>query len=178
VDWSAVAAGRSEARVRQLPGGINSMGAIKFMMPNEYGIYLHDTPNKALFGSQDRWLSNGCVRVEDAERLARWVFGDMPRPTHPEREDHLQLYEPMPVYLTYLTAAPDSGESFFRPDPYERDTKVLARFAGKETGMRDARQPLMIDFDAPPRSGQSGKAGTTSPSKRQNSGKPGLKALR
>jgi murein L,D-transpeptidase YcbB/YkuD len=56
------------------------MGAIKFMMSNEYGIYLHDTPNKALFSSEGRWVSNGCVRVEDAGRLARWIFGAVPRP--------------------------------------------------------------------------------------------------
>jgi murein L,D-transpeptidase YcbB/YkuD len=171
VDWSAVAAGRAEARVRQLPGGANSMGAIKFMMPNEYGIYLHDTPNKALFGSEDRWGSNGCVRVEDAERLGRWIFGVMPRPTHADREDHLQLYEPMPVYITYLTASPDAGATLFRPDPYQRDAKVLARFAEKTPSMREARPPLTIDLDALPKNGPSGDA--KEKLKRQDAGKPG-----
>jgi murein L,D-transpeptidase YcbB/YkuD len=148
VDWSAVASGKIELRVRQLPGGANSMGVIKFMMPNEYGIYLHDTPNKALFAGDDRWVSNGCVRLEDAERLARWIVGAMPRPTHPDQEDHLQLYEPMPVYITYLTASPDGGPTLFRPDRYSRDAKVLSRFAGDEAKMRDARPPLTIDLDA------------------------------
>lgn len=147
LNWSAIASGKSEARVRQLPGGANSMGAIKFMMPNEYGIYLHDTPNKALFAGEERWVSNGCVRVEDAERLARWIFGAMPRPTHPDREDHLQLFEPMPVYITYLTASPDSAATLFRPDPYQRDARVLARFADSEPTMRDPRPQLTIDFD-------------------------------
>jgi murein L,D-transpeptidase YcbB/YkuD len=173
VDWSAVAAGRAEARVRQLPGGANSMGAIKFMMPNEYGIYLHDTPNKALFGSDDRWVSNGCVRLEDAERLARWIFGGLPRPTHPDREDHLPLYEPMPVYITYLTASPDGGATLFRPDPYERDAKVLARFADKAPSMREARPPFTIDLDALPKTGPNGDLKEKSPSKRQGGGKPG-----
>jgi murein L,D-transpeptidase YcbB/YkuD len=176
VDWSAVAAGKTEARVRQLPGGANSMGAMKFMMPNEYGIYLHDTLNKALFAGEDRWVSNGCVRLEDAGRLARWIFGGMPRPTQPDREDHLQLYEPMPVYITYFTAAPEGSAAIFRPDPYERDAKVLARFTDKEPGMRDTRPPLMIDLDALPKSGEDGKAKQPSPSKRQNGGKPTSKS--
>jgi murein L,D-transpeptidase YcbB/YkuD len=178
VDWAAVAAGKTEARVRQLPGGTNSMGAIKFMMPNEYGIYLHDTPSKTLFAGEERWVSNGCVRLEDAGRLARWIFGGQPRPTHPDREDHLQLYEPMPVYITYLTAAPDGTATLFRPDPYERDAKVLARFADKDSGMRDARPPLMIDLDASPSSGQDGKAAKSAPSKRQIGGKPTSKSPR
>jgi murein L,D-transpeptidase YcbB/YkuD len=146
VDWSSVASEKTELRVRQLPGGANSMGAIKFMMPNEYGIYLHDTPNKALFAGEDRWVSNGCVRLEDAERLARWIFGAMPRPTDPDREDHLELFEAMPVYITYLTASPEGSGTLFRPDPYARDAKVLARFAGDEPKMREARPPLTIDF--------------------------------
>jgi murein L,D-transpeptidase YcbB/YkuD len=173
INWSAVAAGKSEARVRQLPGGANSMGAIKFMMPNDYGIYLHDTPNKALFGDDERWVSNGCVRLEDAERLARWIFGGMPRPSHADREDHLQLYEPMPVYITYLTAAPDGAATLFRPDPYGRDAKVLARFTDKEPEMRDARPALTIDFDAPQPSGRDEEAKKTVPAKRQKSGKTG-----
>jgi murein L,D-transpeptidase YcbB/YkuD len=171
VDWSAIAAGRAEARVRQLPGGANSMGAIKFMMPNEYGVYLHDTPNKALFGGEDRWVSNGCVRVEDAERLARWIFGAMPRPTHSDREDHLELFEPMPVYITYLTASAEGGATLFRPDPYERDAKVLARFAGDGPAMREARPPLTIDLDALPTSGSDGDAKAKSPAKRRDGNK-------
>jgi hypothetical protein len=93
VDWPAVAKGHLELRVRQLPGGANSMGAIKFMMPNEYGIYLHDTPSKALFAAENRWVSNGCVRLEDAERLARWVFGAMPRASDSKWEEHVPLQQ-------------------------------------------------------------------------------------
>ena len=149
VDWSAVASGDTELRVRQLPGGGNSMGAIKFMMPNEYGIYLHDTPNKALFAQDDRWISNGCVRLEDAERLAKWIFGAVPRPSDPDREDNLALYEPMPVYITYLTASSDLADAtLFRADPYGRDTKVLAKFMKEEEGLKPARAMLDIDLDA------------------------------
>lgn len=149
IDWAAVAAGSVEQRVRQLPGGANSMGAIKFMMPNEFGIYLHDTPNKALFAQDDRWISNGCVRLEDAARLAQWIFGAVPRPADPDREDNLALFEPMPVYLTYLTASSDGGSgTLFRADPYRRDTKVLAQFIAEGDSHRPARPALEIDFDA------------------------------
>lgn len=152
VDWAAVAEGRAEQRVRQLPGGANSMGAIKFMMPNEYGIYLHDTPNKALFAGEDRWVSNGCVRLEDAERLARWIFGAMPRPADPDKEDFLELFAPLPVYITYLTAEPGTGGgALFRADPYKRDAKVMARFADEDDGMREARPVLTIDLDEKPK---------------------------
>ncbi len=63
--------------VRQQPGPWNSMGKMKFEMPNDYGIYLHDTPLKEKFAG-DRWISNGCVRLEDYQRFARWVFGYVP----------------------------------------------------------------------------------------------------
>jgi hypothetical protein len=142
VDWRAVADGVRELRVRQLPGEGNFMGDIKFMMPNEYGIYLHDTPGKVLFDSDDRWLSNGCVRVEDAHRLARWLFGRMPSAESPDRESDVPLDQPVPVYITYLTVGTADKRLTFRPDRYERDATVLARFAEAGDGMVDA-----TDFD-------------------------------
>jgi murein L,D-transpeptidase YcbB/YkuD len=146
VDWKAVADGKLEIRVRQLPGGANSMGAIKFMLPNDYGIYLHDTPNKAAFNEESRWVSNGCVRVEDAERLARWIFGAMPRSTDPDREQYQPLREAIPVYMTYLTVGTGAGEPTFRADPYDRDNVVLERFADAGDGMQEAKPRLQIEF--------------------------------
>ncbi len=146
VDWNAVAKGHLELRVRQLPGGANSMGAIKFMMPNEYGIYLHDTPNKALFAGDNRWASNGCVRLEDAERLARWVFGAMPPITNSKWEEHVPLQQAIPVYVTYLTVGAASDGPIFRADPYNRDKPVLERFAEAGDGMADANRQLEIDL--------------------------------
>lgn len=127
VDWRAVAAGKIELRVRQLPGRGNSMGDIKFMMPNDYGIYLHDTPDKSLFAKEDRWLSNGCVRVEDAHRLAKWLFGEMPTGSDPNAEEDKPLDAPVPVYITYLTASASKDGVVFRADPYQRDEALLAR---------------------------------------------------
>jgi hypothetical protein len=137
VDWRAVANGDLEIRVRQLPGPGNSMGDIKFMMPNEHGIYLHDTPNKALFAQDHRWVSNGCVRVEDARRLARWMFGEWPTPQDKSRETRVDLETPLPVYITYLTTTPETEGVAFRSDPYQRDGALLARFDGLGDGMTD-----------------------------------------
>jgi murein L,D-transpeptidase YcbB/YkuD len=128
VDWSAVASGRHKLRVRQLPGPGNGMGEMKFMMPNRLGIYLHDTPNKAAFESEDRRISSGCVRVEDARRLARWLFkGEPPEPRGTAPEQRVDLPEPVPVYITYLTAVPaERGGILFQPDVYGRDPALLA----------------------------------------------------
>jgi murein L,D-transpeptidase YcbB/YkuD len=128
VDWAAAAEGKVELRVRQLPGRANSMGDVKFMMPNDYGIYLHDTPDKWRFGNEDRWISNGCVRLEDAQRVAKWLFGEMPKGASPDREEDIQLDKPVPVYITYMTAAATSDGVTFRKDPYERDPALLARY--------------------------------------------------
>jgi murein L,D-transpeptidase YcbB/YkuD len=139
IDWAAVAAGKTELRVRQLPGHANSMGAIKFMMPNDFGIYLHDTPDKGLFGKDERWLSNGCVRVEDARRLAAWLFGSMPKGKDPDAEEDVQLDRPVPVYITYLTVGASPDGLVFRKDPYDRDAAVLARTFGAGTAKLTAR---------------------------------------
>jgi L,D-transpeptidase YcbB len=97
------------------------MGRIKFMLPNRLGIYLHDTPDRAAFARSDRRLSSGCVRVEDAERLARWLIpGALPAATRmPEQQ--VQLPQPVPVYITYLTAIPAEDRLVLLPDPYSRD---------------------------------------------------------
>jgi murein L,D-transpeptidase YcbB/YkuD len=107
------------------------MGEIKFMMPNHLGIYLHDTPDKTLFDVDDRWISNGCIRVQDARRLARWLFGEMPHAEPRDRQQRVDLDDPVPVFITYLTAAPGAdGEIVFRADPYSRDAPIIARMFG------------------------------------------------
>jgi murein L,D-transpeptidase YcbB/YkuD len=103
VDWKAVAAGRETVWVRQRPGPGNSMGEVKFGFPNEHGIFLHDTPKKELFQSAERALSNGCVRLEDAPRLARWLLGRDPSALDADiPEQHVALPRAMPIYITYL----------------------------------------------------------------------------
>jgi murein L,D-transpeptidase YcbB/YkuD len=103
VDWKAVAAGRETVKVRQLPGSDNSMGEVKFGFPNQHGIFLHDTPKKELFQAAERNLSNGCVRLEDAPRLARWLLGRDPRVVDADvPEQHVALPRATPIYITYL----------------------------------------------------------------------------
>lgn len=121
IDWDAVAAGRQEVRVRQLPGGSNAMGKVKFMFPNDLGIYLHDTPQRDLFAKEDRHYSNGCVRLEDAQRLGRWFFGKALAADGDRPEQHVPLPQAVPVYLTYLTAVPTAQGVQFLPDVYDRD---------------------------------------------------------
>jgi len=132
VDWQAVRDGKLLLRIRRGPGPGNSMGDIKFMMPNDLGIYLHDTHDKSVFAKDHRWVSNGCVRVEDAQRLAAWLFGAMPQVDDPSVETRVNLPEPVAVFLTYLTAAATADGVVFRADPYERDTAVLTRYFGAE----------------------------------------------
>ena len=129
IDWAEVAAGRRELRVRQLPGQGNMMGDVKFMMSDELGIYLHDTPDRSLFNSADRRLSSGCVRLEDADRLAQWLIGDAPGVQSARPEQRVDLPEPVPVFITYFTAAPTESGIVFREDVYGRDRTVLAGIA-------------------------------------------------
>ena len=123
VNWKAMASGKASLRMRQRPGGANVMGAMKFMFPNSLGIYLHDFPDKSLFGRADRFISSGCVRLEDAPRLARFLFGGpAPRPSGPAPEQQVDLPEPVPVYITYLTALPDPARGVaLQRDVYARD---------------------------------------------------------
>ncbi|HKY81216.1 MAG TPA: L,D-transpeptidase family protein [Sphingobium sp.] len=121
IDWQAVADGRQQLRVRQLPGGANAMGKVKFMFPNDLGIYLHDTPSRDLLAKPERHFSNGCVRLEDADRLGRWFFGKPLIAETGEPEQHIPLPQPVPVYLTYLTAVPSADGVQFLPDFYGRD---------------------------------------------------------
>jgi murein L,D-transpeptidase YcbB/YkuD len=132
VDWAAVEAGQKVIRVRQLPGAGNSMGKVKYMMPNDFGIYLHDTPHKEVFADENRWISNGCIRLEDAPRFASWLIGGLPQVADPDRPQRVDLQAPVPVYITYLTASATPQGVTFRADPYRRDGAVIARYFGEE----------------------------------------------
>jgi murein L,D-transpeptidase YcbB/YkuD len=101
VDWKAVAAGTAVVKVRQKPGPANSLGRFKFDIPYSDGIYLHDTPKKELFAQENRSLSHGCVRLEDAEKLARWLLGKDP-PVASAPEEHIPLPRPVPITISYL----------------------------------------------------------------------------
>jgi murein L,D-transpeptidase YcbB/YkuD len=139
VNWRAIATGKQQPtiRVRQLPGPWNSMGEMKFEMPNDYGIYLHDSPHKELFDDKDRHLSNGCVRLQDYRRFASWVFGLPPVPNSPV-EEVFQLPRPVSIYLTYLTVAAGPNGVIFRPDPYGLDTLAMPQMFGGQAQVASA----------------------------------------
>jgi murein L,D-transpeptidase YcbB/YkuD len=121
VNWRSVANGKKTVHVRQLPGPDNFMGRVKFMFPNALGIYLHDTPDKDLMLKDQRQLSSGCVRLEDADRLGRWLLAKpLPRRVR-KPEQRVELPELVPVYISYFTAMPKDGLIAFHPDPYRRD---------------------------------------------------------
>ena len=129
VDWQAVVDGRQEVRLRRLPSPANSMGMMKFMLPNYFGIYLHDSPEKDHFTKNELWISNGCVRVEDYKRLASWLFGGhVPKGKDPKVEEEVDLPTPTPVYMTYLTAQPTANGIQFMEDHYGRDAHLMERY--------------------------------------------------
>ena len=102
VDWQAVIEGRERVYVRQRPGPANSMGQMKFSLANSRDIYLHDTPMKDLFHQEDRSLSAGCIRLEDAPRFARWLLGEELALTASAPEQHIPLQSMVPITITYL----------------------------------------------------------------------------
>lgn len=125
VDWHAVADGSLQVRVRELPGPANSMGHVKFGFPNAYDIYLHDTPVKELFAQDDRDLSHGCIRLQDAQRLERWMMGGAPETASDAPEQNVPLPTPVPIYVTYLTAQAHDGQLSFVDDIYGRDDQAM-----------------------------------------------------
>ena len=130
VDWHAVVAGTEVVKVRQKPGPANSMGRVKFGFPNSSDIYLHDTPRKELFAEASRDVSNGCIRLEDAERLSRWLLGREPNAASTQPEQHVLLPKPVPIYVTYLTTQTDnSGQLTYLDDAYGKDAGAAVSVA-------------------------------------------------
>lgn len=132
VDWKGAAAGTVHLLVQQDPGPLNSMGNLKFPFANPEGIYLHDTPNKDLFGRNERFLSNGCVRVEDARRFGRWLLGADPVAPGTDPETAVQLPKGIPIVLTYLTAQVVDGKVTYLPDVYGWDKVAPAQVASTD----------------------------------------------
>ncbi|MFL6720732.1 MAG: L,D-transpeptidase family protein, partial [Sphingomonas sp.] len=131
VDWNAVVQGRAKVIMRQKPGPANSMGRMKFMFPNKQGIWLHDTPEKEKIEDAGRLESNGCVRLEDAPRFARWLFNGRPPKTQGAKpEQKVDLPQPVPLYITYLTAVPSGTSIVYFDDFYGKDRAQARQFAG------------------------------------------------
>jgi murein L,D-transpeptidase YcbB/YkuD len=129
VNWGAYGA-NIPFDVRQKPGGGNALGEMKIMFPNRHAIYMHDTPDKALFNRDNRALSNGCVRLSDPRAMAAAVLGwsrDQVDQRAAGQHGRENLSVKLPVYVTYFTAWPtESGEVAYFGDVYSRDEKVMA----------------------------------------------------
>ncbi|WP_118193945.1 L,D-transpeptidase family protein [Albibacterium indicum] len=119
--------------IRQKPGPNNSLGLVKFLFPNSYNIYLHDTPSKSLFSQSSRAFSHGCVRVSEPKKLAQfllrndtaWTEEAIDRAMHSGKEKYVTLNKPVPVFITYFTAFVDrQGQINFRQDIYKRDDRL------------------------------------------------------
>ena len=119
-----------QTRVRQRPGPKNALGFVKFLFPNDFNIYLHDTPNHELFKEDVRAFSHGCIRVEKPSELAQWVLGwpaDKVRQEMDDPPDNKAVKVPrkIPVYITYFTTYIDNGQLYFGNDLYNRDDKLV-----------------------------------------------------
>jgi L,D-transpeptidase YcbB len=118
-------------RIRQRPGPGNSLGLVKFMFPNEFNVYLHDTPAKALFAQADRAASHGCIRLEAPDKLAEFVLGwdnaAVRRAMGGADNQTVVVPAKIPVYIVYLTAYVLDGHLHFSDDVYERDERLEAR---------------------------------------------------
>jgi murein L,D-transpeptidase YcbB/YkuD len=145
VDWSSVGARNFPYQLRQDPGPRNALGRVKFMLPNPYHVYLHDTPARELFAKYERAFSSGCIRLEKPMELAEYLLRDDPQWSRQtilassvkgiERVVHLPAS--IPVHLLYWTAwVDDDGVVQFRKDIYDRD-KVLDRALRR--GLPDSR---------------------------------------
>ena len=145
IDWTTAEATR--IKFRQDPGPQNALGLVRLDMPNEHGVYMHDTPMKPLFGQASRAFSAGCVRVQDVFDLAAWIARDEPNFDRRRIDTILEggqatditLTHQMPVYFAYITAwVEPGGRVEFRPDIYGRD------------GLRELSGDREKDPDAPP----------------------------
>lgn len=119
--------------IRQKPGPKNSLGLVKFLFPNSYNIYLHDSPAKSLFGAQSRAFSHGCIRLAEPKKLAVYLLKDDPLWNETKiqqamtsgKEKYVTLKNPVPVYIGYMTAWVDNeGRLNFRNDIYKRDGEL------------------------------------------------------
>lgn len=119
----------NDGRIRQRPGAWNSLGRIKFEMPNRFNVYLHDTPAKSLFGETVRAFSHGCIRIERPLDLAHYLIGEQATDTAllTEETRTIPISSPVPVYVLYWTAWPaNDGDIEYHRDVYGNDARVIA----------------------------------------------------
>ena len=146
VKWEQVENGELPYRIRQKPGGSNSLGLVKFMFPNPYNIYIHDTPNRNLFAKETRALSHGCIRIQYPDKFAKvllddseWTDEKIQEAMSQKNEQTVKLEKSIPVVLLYLTFwAEDNGKFNYRPDIYGRDEALIRALKKKKSSLDQA----------------------------------------
>lgn len=142
IDWATLTPRNFPYRLVQMPGPLNALGQVKFMFPNRYDVYLHDTPARELFKEEDRAFSSGCIRVADPMALAEYLLADqgIDRATIDQwlaegAIKTVNLKTAMPIHIEYWTAWVDrEGTLHFRKDVYNRDAPLIAALAQPLTG--------------------------------------------
>ncbi len=133
VTWAGVTRSNLPYRFRQDPGPLNALGRVKFMFPNDFHVYLHDTPSRNLFNETTRAFSSGCVRIQQPIDLALYLLKDTPgwdrsaieRGMNRRQEQTVRLHTSIPVHLLYWTVwADDDGTLQFPADIYSRDIRL------------------------------------------------------
>ena len=122
--------------IRQKPGPGNALGKVKFIFPNSFNMYFHDTPSKSLFGQDKRAFSHGCIRIQEPQKMAEWLLRNdaswntekIVDAMNQTKEKLVKLKDPVPVYIIYYTAwAGDDGELNFRDDIYNHDGELMKK---------------------------------------------------
>lgn len=158
IDWSTITASDfSSYRLRQAPGPLNSLGRFKFIFPNKYAVYLHDTPSKQLFKLNSRSFSHGCIRLEKPVDLACWILKDNPqwsyeaiiRTVDSDERKIITIQQPVEVHIVYWTAWVDEkGALHFRDDIYHRD-RPLDRALRMKRAESNKRKKSFLELPIP-----------------------------
>ncbi len=149
VNWNNFNQSHFPFRISQLPGSDNALGTIKFMFPNNFDIYLHDTPSRSLFSKSQRTFSSGCVRVAEPHELAQnllgWSDKKLQAALRTGKTQTVTLEKHLPVYILYWTVwVDDENNVQFRPDVYQRDAALQKAFASLSPIDPAAQQLLQI----------------------------------
>lgn len=145
IDWSKYTGANFPYMIRQKPGKNCALGYVKFLFPNNYNIYFHDTPSKSLFQAENRGFSHGCIRLEQPERLANyllrndtsWTAHKIDSVMHAGKETYVKLDKPVPVFIVYFTAWVDeNGILNLRKDIYGHDARLEKTLDGENVTVK------------------------------------------
>jgi murein L,D-transpeptidase YcbB/YkuD len=143
IDWEVINKDNFNYYLKQEPGPNNALGRIKFMFPNKYSVYLHDTPQKELFNKTERSFSSGCIRLEDPFKLAEyilkknelWESDKIKNILTSQEETKIDLTREIPIHIIYMTSwVNDKNQLQFRDDIYNRDKKLMEAYYTQKEG--------------------------------------------